>query len=76
MKFLIILYLIKYQPGFRANFSTDSCLAQLTDVILTGMDKGIRTGLDLIDLQKAFGTLDHKILLNHKMFLSKFQNIN
>ena len=26
--------LYKYQSGFRANFSTDSCLAQLTDLIL------------------------------------------
>ena len=55
--------LYKYQSGFRANFSTDSCLAQLTDFILKGMDKGMHTGMILVDLQKAFDTLDHNILL-------------
>ena len=40
----------KYQSRFRANFSTDSCLAQQTDVALTDMDKGIHTGTILIDL--------------------------
>ena len=55
--------LYKYQSGFRANFSTDSCLVQLTDFILRGMDKGFHTGMILVDLQKAFDTLDHTILL-------------
>ena len=48
--------LYKYQSGFRANFSTDSCLAQLTDFILRRMDKGFHTGMVLADLQKAFDT--------------------
>ena len=55
--------LYKYQSGFRANFSTDSCLVQLTDFILRGMDKGFHTGMILVDLQKAFDTLDHTVLL-------------
>ena len=53
----------KYQSGFRANFSTDSCLVQLTDFILRGMDKGFHTGMILVDLQKAFDTLDRTVLL-------------
>ena len=52
-----------YQSGFHANFSTDSCLVQLTDFILRGMDKGFHTGMILVDLQKANDTLDHTVLL-------------
>ena len=55
--------LYKYQSGFCANFSTDSCLVQLTDFILRGMDKGFHTGMILVGLQKAFDTLDHIVLL-------------
>ena len=56
-----ILY--NYQSGFRENHSTDSCLAFLHDKILKGFNKGLMTGMILIDLQKAFDTIDHDILL-------------
>ena len=52
-----------YQSGFRPNHSTDTCLSQLTNMILTGVEKKKHTGMILIDLQKAFDTLDHEILL-------------
>ena len=52
-----------YQSGFRTNHSTDLCLAQLIDFVATGMDKQIHTGMILVDLQKAFDTLDHGVLL-------------
>ena len=55
--------LYKYQSGFRANFSTDSCLAQLTDFMLRRVDKGFHTEMVLVDLQKAFDTLDYTVLL-------------
>ena len=55
--------LYKYQSGFRAKFSTNSCLVQLTDFILREMDKEFHTGMILVDLQKAFDTLDHTALL-------------
>ena len=55
--------LCKYQSGFRTFFSADSCLVQLTNFILRGMDKGFHTGMILMDLQKAFDTLDHTVLL-------------
>ena len=51
----------KYQSGFRASFSTDSCLTQLTDFALTDTEKGMHTGMIFIDLQKVFDTLDYKI---------------
>ena len=51
-----------YQSGFRTNHSADLCLAQLIDFVATGMDKQIHTGMTLVDLQKAFDTLDHGVL--------------
>jgi hypothetical protein len=39
-------------------------LSLLNDKILKGFDSGLLTGLILIDLQKAFDTINHEILLN------------
>ena len=55
--------LCKFQLGFRKNHSTDFCLSYLTDKISKGFDSGLLTGVILIDLQKAFYTADHNILL-------------
>ena len=55
--------LYNYQSGFQKNHSTDSCLTFLYDKILKGFDKGLITGMILVDLQKAFDTIDHVILL-------------
>ena len=52
-----------YQSGFWKNHSTDSCLTFLHDKLLKGFDKGLMTGMILIDHQKAFDTIDHDILL-------------
>ena len=58
-----ILY--DYQSGFRKNHSTDTCLSFLNDKILKGFDDGLVTGMILIDLQKAFDTINHDILKNY-----------
>ena len=42
------------QSGFRPRHSTETCLTHLTDSILEGCDKGLHTGMILIDLQKSF----------------------
>ena len=55
--------LYNYQSGFRAIFSTDSCLVELTNFILRGMDQGFHTGMILVFLQQEFNTLDHTIHL-------------
>ena len=65
-----ILY--KYQSGFSKSFSTNSCLTLLTDKINKGFQFGKDTGLILIDLEKAFHTTDHEILLK-KMVCIGFQ---
>ena len=56
-----ILY--KYQSGFRGNHSTNLSLSFLTDKVLKGFDESLLTGMILIDLQKAFDTTDHEVLL-------------
>jgi len=55
--------LYKYQSSFRSKFSTDTCLLHLTDFICSNMDTGNYVGMVLLDLQKAFDTVDHTILL-------------
>ena len=60
--------IFKYQSGFRKNHSTDTCLSYLTDKILNWFDQGFLTGLIAIDLQKAFDTIDHTILLEKMVF--------
>ena len=62
-----ILY--KYQSGFRTNHSTDTCLSYLNDKILQGFDQGKITGMILIDLKKAFDTIDHKVLLDKLVYM-------
>ena len=55
--------LYNYQSGFHKNQSSDFWLSFLNDKILKRFDQGLKTGMILIDLQKAFDTIDHGILL-------------
>ena len=55
-----ILY--ENQSGFRKSFSADTCLINLTDHIRTRLSQGNFVGMVLLDLQKAFDTVDHTIL--------------
>jgi exonuclease III len=54
--------LYEFQSGFRGRYSTDTCLIDLMDFIKAEMSKGSYVGMILIDLQKAFDTVDHGIL--------------
>ena len=52
------------QSGFRSRFSTDTCLIGLTDFVKREMAQGNCVGMVLLDLQKAFDTVNHDILLS------------
>ena len=66
-----ILY--SYQSGFRTNHATNLCLFFLTDKILKGFDEGLLAGMILIDLRKAFDTINHESLLK-KLKVVGFSN--
>ena len=55
-----ILY--SHQSGFRREHSTDTCLINLMDYINNSISEGDYVGMVLLDLQKAFDTVNHSIL--------------
>ena len=50
------------KSGFRLGFSTETCLLYLTDFIKDNVSKGLYVGTLLLDIQKAFDSVNHKIL--------------
>jgi hypothetical protein len=52
------------QSGFRSKYSTDTCLIHLLDHLRLQADQGNMTGMVVLDLQKAFDTVNHVILLD------------
>lgn len=56
--------LYKNQSGFREGYSTETALICLSDMIRKNMDSGKLVGVILLDLQKAFDTVNHSILLD------------
>ena len=61
--------LYEFQSGIRSSYSTVTCLIHLTDYIKLENDKGNLTGMVLLDLQKAFDTVNHTILWNKLKWL-------
>jgi len=59
--------LYKYQFGFRKNHSTSLALVDVLDTINNYLDKHEKVIAIYLDLQKAFDTVDHDILL-YKMY--------
>ena len=63
--FLNIYNLIsELQFGFRANHSTSHALVSITEKIREAIDNGNFACGIFIDLQKAFDTVDHAILIS------------
>ena len=52
-----------HQSGFRPYHSCDTALIKLTDSLVTNMDKGLISGLNLTDYRKAFDLVGHATLL-------------
>ena len=53
-----------HQFGFRNGYSVDHALTSLTELIRKALDEDKFECGVFIDLQKAFGTVDHNILLS------------
>ena len=51
------------QSGFRRMYSTETALIKLVDELLFGLDDNHVCGMVLVDYQKAFDMVDHKLLL-------------
>ena len=61
--------LFEHQSGFRGRYSTDTCLADLSDYVKGVMSAGRLVGMVCIDLRKAFDTVDHLVLLDKLRFI-------
>ena len=54
----------KFQFGFRKNYSTNHALLSIVEQIRSALDKRMFTCGVFIDLEKAFDTVNHEILLS------------
>ena len=54
----------KYQYGFRRSHSTNHALIEITEKVRKALDSGKFACGIFVDLQKAFDTVNHDILLN------------
>ena len=52
------------QFGFRRRYNTELAVTLFTDRIRLALDQGKLTGAVFIDLQKAFDTVEHSVLLS------------
>jgi len=65
--------LCKCQSGFRSSHSTQTAITEVKEFILKRLEDKFYVGAVLIDLKKAFDTVDHQILLK-KLFCYGFHD--
>ena len=53
----------KYLCGFRKGHSTQHCLLYMLEHLRKSLDKGLKTGVLLTDLSKAFDSISHDLLI-------------
>ena len=58
-----IIFCVISNLDFRSNQSKNLCLTHLTDKVLKEFNKGLLNRMIIIDLQKAFDTINHVVLL-------------
>ena len=63
------MFLDKKDIIYKQLFFLSSCLSYLNNRTATGFESGVYTGMILIDLQKAFDTVNHDILLKKMEFI-------
>ena len=66
----------KKQFGFRSNYSTNHALISITESIRKLLDSGLYVCGIFIDLEKAFDTVNHKILCDKLNYYGLRRNIN
>ena len=59
-----MLFIYNYQFGFKNNHSTNHALIEITEQIQNACDKNLFTCGVYLDLQNAFHTVNHEILLS------------
>ena len=62
------------QSGFHGDYSTETALIHLFDHLKCQSTNGLYTGMIMLDLQKAFDTVDHRILCD-KLKAMGVQNV-
>jgi hypothetical protein len=67
--------LMGQQSGFRKHFSTSTAVVDVADYITSELSKGKFVCATLIDLRKAFDTVDHQILLK-KLFCCGVRDVS
>ena len=60
----------QFQSGFRSGHSTETALTLMTERWLKAINEGKIVGTKIVDFRKAFGLVDHDLLL-HKLALYK-----
>ena len=63
-EFLDANQLLSNQSGLRTHHSTETAFLHSSNQYLVNMDRGFINGVLLLDVKKAFDTVDHKILID------------